>query len=385
MPRSSAQIRDSIQARWNRYLTRHATLLSSDRLSGSSPPSVFVGTRGYPKINVGPMVPPEHGDTALLDSPERWIGMTLGEILKYRLRLVRGVRQINAGNTDGRYVENLQEVAMSERPAEAFVEFDGAARPAAPADGQNAPFGPIGKIRSAMFSNTSATGKIEKVYYDDDLEAREAVMTLYGSGVAISKIQRCLSIGMLGKRRKLVPTRWSITATDSIISRSLVEDALDAPVIDSYRVFFFRHLGNSFSIVLFPHRWIYEMIEAWNARDGMGFGSDHEGASGIGHPPAIAGAYFAARLAVAEYLARNGIQAGALVLREIAPEYAVPVGVWQVREGMREAMRRFPVIAQSFDDALEKACIPLSVAKQEWLSRGEITKLLKQRTLSEFT
>ena len=145
---------------------------------------------------------------------------------------------------------------------------------------------------------------------------------------------------MMGKKRKLVPTRWSITATDDIISQSLIDEALDYPLIDGIRVFHFEHMGNLFSVILFPHRWLYEMIEAWYSKGVLGFGSDHEDARGIDHPPEIAGAYFAAKLAVGEYLVRNQIQSGALILREIRPEYAIPVGVWQIREGVREAMRQ---------------------------------------------
>ena len=45
-----------------------------DSINGSSPPSVFVGSYGYPKVGVGPMLPPIHGNTTLLDNPEQWIG-----------------------------------------------------------------------------------------------------------------------------------------------------------------------------------------------------------------------------------------------------------------------------------------------------------------------
>ena len=101
--------------------------------------------------------------------------------------------------------------------------------------------------------------------------ANEAVLNLYDAGVEISKIQKCFSIGMLGKKRKLTPTKWSITATDDIISKWLVHEILEMPQINSYETYHFEHLGNLFSIVLFPHRWMYEMIEAvvfvaWCAR-----------------------------------------------------------------------------------------------------------------------
>ena len=86
---------------------------------------------------------------------------------------------------------------------------------------------------------------------------------------------------MMGQKRKLVPTKWSITATDDIISKSLTGEVLDYNLIDSCKVFSYEHLGNSFSVVLFPHRWIYEMIEAWYSNGILGFGSDHEDARGV--------------------------------------------------------------------------------------------------------
>ncbi len=373
-----------MEARWNEQLFRYGNLFSSESISGSSPPSVFVGTHGYPRLNVGPMVPPVHGDTSLLDSPERWAGRTLEEIVNYRLKLVRGVQRVKVGQTGGRYICRLQEIAMSDRPADSEMQFEKAVAPASLVDGYSAPFGPVGSIKSMSLASVPAQRRIEKTYYDTDLGAGEAVVGLYNSGIDVSRIQRCLSIGMLGRKRRLVPTRWSITATDDIISRSLVEGILDAPVIDSHRVFFFEQMGNLFSVVLFPHRWLYEMIEAWYSGGALGFGSDHEDARGMGHRPAIAGAYYAARLAVAEYLARNNIQSGVLVLREIRPEYAVPVGVWQVREGVRAAMGMPPAITDGFERSLDAACAPLGVSKQEWLSHGSILRLVRQRTLSDF-
>ena len=84
-------------------------------------------------------------------------------------------------------------------------------------DGESAPFGPMGEIKSAKFSGTTSVKPIERTFYDVDLKAQDAVLNLYNSGIEISKIQKCFSIGMLGQNRKLVPTKWSITATDDII------------------------------------------------------------------------------------------------------------------------------------------------------------------------
>ncbi len=384
MSSDSQDIRRAILAKWHESLSKYGNLFSSDSLSGTSPPSVFVGSYNYPKVFVGPMVPPIHGDTSLLDSPEKWKGKSLEEIVNFRLNLIRGIQKISITQTDGRYIENLQEVAMSSKPTDSDLIFQKALSSSVSLDGESAPFGPIGEIKSAKFSGTSSVKSIEKIFYDKDLKAQDAVLNLYNSGIDISKIQKCFSIGMLGQKRKLVPTKWSITATDDIISKSLTAEILDYSLIDSCRVFSYEHLGNTFSVVLFPHRWIYEMIEAWYSNGILGFGSDSEDARGINHPPAIAGAYFAAKLGVLEYLSEKKIQAGVVILREIKPEYAIPVGVWQIREGIREAMKKTPIIADNFDNALVLASDKMSISKSEWLSHGNISKIIRQKTLSDF-
>jgi len=370
--------------KWHETLSKYGNQFSSDSISGTSPPSVFVGSYNYPKVFVGPMVPPIHGDTSLLDSPEKWKGKSLEEIVNFRLNLIRGIKKTPIDQTDGRYIENLQEVTMSSKPIDSDLIFQKKTSSNVSLDGESAPFGPMGEIKSAKFSGTTSVKPIERTFYDVDLKAQDAVLNLYNSGIEISKIQKCFSIGMLGQKRKLVPTRWSITATDDIISKSLVDEILDYSLIDSCRVFSYEHLGNVFSVVLFPHRWIYEMIEAWYSNGILGFGSDSEDARGIDHPPAIAGAYFAAKLGVAEYLNKKKIQAGVVILREIRPEYAIPVGVWQVREGIREAMKQNPIISDDFEHALLLASNKMSISKSEWLSRGNIVTLMRQKTLSDF-
>ncbi len=383
LPSDSQDIRRSILAKWHENLSKYGNLFSSDSISGTSPPSVFVGSYNYPKVLVGPLVPPIHGDTSLLDNPEKWTGKSLEEIVNFRLNLVRGIQKISVNTTQGRYIEDLQEVAMSSKPIDSDLEFHKSVSNIS-IDGESAPFGPIGEIKSVKFFGSSSTKSIEKTFYDNDLKAKDAVLNLYNSGIDVSRIQKCFSIGMLGQERKLVPTKWSITATDDIISKSLTHEILDYRLIDSCKVFSYEHLGNLFSIVLFPHRWIYEMIEAWYSNGILGFGSDHEDARGIDHPPAIAGAYFAAKLAVVEYLSKNKIQSGAIILREIRPEYAIPVGVWQIREGIREAFKKKPIIADSFNHAISLASKMMSVSKSEWLSHGDIGKLMRQKTISDF-
>ncbi|MFY9300551.1 MAG: hypothetical protein WAO91_05120 [Candidatus Nitrosotenuis sp.] len=382
---TARDIRKGIEENWKEYLSKYGNLFSSNAVSGSSPPSVFVGSYGYPKVGVGPMVPPTHGDTSILDLPEKWLGKSLEEIVNFRLNLVRGVKNVPVSEPQGRYIEDLQELAMAQNTPDADIVFQKNTTPITTIDGESAPFGPIGEVRTMKLSGVSSNKPIEKTYYDRDLGAADAVLKLYNSGIEISKIQKCLSIGMFGKKRRLVPTRWSITATDDMISKSLISEILDYQQIDSNLVFRHEHLGNMFSVLLFPRRWIFEMEEAWHAEKGqVGFGADAEDANGLDHYPSIAGAYFAARLGVAEYLQRKKRQAGVLVLREIRPEYAVPVGVWQVREAIRAALSGKPEMVQTMEQGIDAACKKMSISKKEWLQKGTILKMLKQKSITDY-
>ncbi len=385
MERTSVEIRKTIEDNWNAYLSRYANLFSSNYIEGSSPPSVFVGSYGYPKVLAGPMVPPVHGDTLLLDSPESWAGKKIEEIVNYRLSLVRGVQAVPVNAPEGKYIESLQDLAMSSRSTDSELEFVKNARATTSIDGENAPFGPIGEIKNAKFSSSSTDKNIEKIFYDKDLLAQDGIVDLYNRGIEISRIQKCLSIGMFGKNRKLVPTRWSITATDDIISKSLLEEIKNFEEIDFCQVFSYEHLGNLYCVIMFQSRWMFEMQEAWYDQEGnVGFGSDFEDMKGLDHYPQTTGAHFSSRLAVAEYLLSKKLQAGVLVLREIRPEYAVPLGVWQVREGVRMALKQKPVICPNFEEGLDLTCKGLSIDKKEWLARSKLYRARKQRSISDY-
>jgi DNA repair protein NreA len=393
---SSAEIKKKLEQNWIQFIKANSAKLSLGTIDGSSPPSIFVGRYGYPKVRIGPMIPPLHGDTTILDRTELWTGKSIEEIANYRLSLVLGTMNVNVHDiSSSRYLENMQELAMSERPAEAEATFE--KRPVADAhmqkelrlDHEATPFGPAAPLRGFNVSSLSADQRIETAYYDTDLRAAEAMMELYRRSVEISIIQRVLSMGMLGvkKKRKLVPTRWSISATDDLISSMLVKEIAMNPTIDLFEVTRYSHLANYYSIILIPNdRWIFEMIESWFTSQGqVATGADSEDERGLNHNPTIAGAYFAARLAVAEHLARRHKKAGAIVLREIHPNYVMPLGVWQIREGVREALKNPPQKFERFDHAMSFACSYMSVSKNEIVQKSWLWKSFKGQTkISDF-
>lgn len=400
MATTAQDIKRRLEENWIHFLNANSTRLTLETLSGATPPSVFVGRYGYPKkVKVGPMIPPIHGNTAILDMPEMWLGKTIEEIVNYRLSLVRGLSNINIHTTSGRYIESLQELAMASKPAESEATFE--KRPIVDIEQEkdsgldidSAPFGPAAPLKTFKTSSSlSIDQRLENAFYDKDLRAAEAVVRLYHRyGIEVSRIHRVLSMGMLGlqKNRRLVPTRWSISATDDIISASLLKRLTEEAyqTIDFFEVYRYYHLGNYYSIMLIPDNvWRFEMQEIWFDNNGnMRIGVDFENAKGLDHYPSIAGAYFAARLGATEHLFKRRKKAAVLVLREIRPEYVMPIGVWQIREGIRDALKgkgKGKGKKQHFDDfeqAMSFACANLSISKKEVISNSKLYKNVREQ------
>lgn len=360
-------------------------LMEREAIQGSSPPAVFVGHAGYPYVRAGPMIPPFFGNTSILDTPELWLGKGLEEIVEYRYSLIRGTRRIKVGEArdGGRLVFSLQELAMGDGPVDSEATL--LRKPKGPVifSEYAQPFGPSAPLKSFEISDLRVDRRIERAYYDRDLRAADAILDLYKDGVPITKIQRAFSVGMFGRpqARRLVPTRWSITAIDSLLSAQIVERLKGFESIDKYRVHSFRTLYNLFLAILLPMRWSFEWIEAWFPGSTWNLGGsrpalmgDYEGYGGRRTYASVGGCYYSARLAIAEGLLKEGRQAAALVMREIYPGYSMPVGVWLVREGVRRAMASEPREFESLEEALAYARSELTVPLGRWIEHSAILR-----------
>ncbi|MEM2025403.1 MAG: Nre family DNA repair protein [Desulfurococcaceae archaeon] len=372
-------------------------LLGSLEVRGSSPPAVFVGRHGYPYVYAGPLVPPFSGDTSLLDTPELWLQASVKDVVDYRVQLVRGKARfhVEEANNPPRLLEEAQLVAMGSKPVESEMKL--ARRPSASIllDDEVQPMGPSAPMEGLRVDEVSTNRHVERAAGDVDLKAKDAVLELYRKGVRPSQIQRAFSMGLLGVRgrRRLVPTRWSITAVDSTISRTLRDEVVKRmPEIGEYRVYSFRFMDNLFVVLLYPGKWSYESIEAWfpgttwNPGGGsVAFCGDWEGYRGRTTYASMGGCYYAARLAVAEHLAKIGRQASALVLRESYPGYIMPVGVWLVRECMRRALEGECERHDNLKDALKSAFSKLATSPRLWMQVSKALRdELKQEKLTKF-
>lgn len=366
-------------------------------MEGSTPPGVFVGRIGYPKVYIGPMIPPYFGDTMILDTPELWVGKGIDDIIDYRFSLIRGkvMASVFDAREGTRTLDSLQELALSGKPVDSEAKLARRPHMTLTLSAESQPFGPSAPLISFRASEASIDHKIERVFYDKDLKAADAVRDLYDRGTSVTRIQRAFSLGMFGegKRRRLVPTRWSITAVDSILSSSLVDRVKQCPPINEYRVYYFENLDNRFLAILMPEAWSFEWIEAWfpgTTWNPAGTGTpalmgDFEPYEGRKTYPDVGGCYYSCKLAVAEALEQERRQASALVLREIHPGYIVPVGVWNVRESIRETLRRKPELFPDLKSALNHAMTKLTIPLEKWIQNSQLlNRALFQKKITEF-
>jgi len=371
-------------------------LIQSIEIDGSSPPSVFIGRIGYPYVYAGPLVPPIHEDTSFYDIPELWFGKSIDEITAFRSMLIRGKHRVHVKEFEnaGKIMENTQELALAVNPVD--VELTLKKRPHGFffLDDNVQPFGPSAPIQNLRVSSAKWDYHIQKAYYDRDLKAADAIIELYTKGVLVTKIQRALSVGAFGlnENRRLIPTRWSITAVDSIISEKLMEKIKTFPEINEYRVYESHYLDNIFEILMIPDAWSYEAIEAWypgtvwnpNGSNIVLF-SDWEEFNGRTTYAEIGGCYYAARLAVCEQLLKERRQATVIVLREAHPGYIMPVGVWQVRENVRNAMKQQPLKFYTLDEALGRIASQFKIPLNQWIKESKLLqKALFQKKLTEY-
>ncbi len=380
------------------YSAQKTTNLIGGRLEleGSSPPSVFIGRTGYPKVAIGPMVPPTIGDTSLLDTPELWTGKSVQEIIDFRSQLVRGMHYVNVYEVEARdpLVERTRELALVSRPAVVDAKFSKRPVGRVVLDDEVQPFGPSAPLHAFSVENVPLDQHLEQKFYDTDAPARAAVSELYRDGTLVSQLQRAFSVGAFGdhRRRRFVPTRWSITAVDSMLGEQLMERTRAAPTIDDFRIYETYDLDTRWVILMMPTSWRYELIEAWYPETTWNpFGGevvvmgDAEFYGGRKTYASIGGCYYAARLAVNELLTRERRQAGVVILRETHPGYVLPVGVWNVREHVRRALKEAPRSFDALEAALARVSQVMAIPLARWGKESRVlTDLKVQRRLEAF-
>ena len=222
------------------------------------------------------------------------------------------------------------------------------------------------------------------------------MIELNKSNVGVNQLHKILSAGMLGvkKNRKLVPTRWSITAVDSNLSEYFIDEKIKYfSFINDLKLFYSNYLENYFYVLLIPRQWSFELMEAWkpgsswamDAKEPV-FTTDFEFYNGRkSYADNTAGAYYAVRIAITEYLMKIKKQATVLVFREIGNSGTPNLGVWKCREIVRDALKQSPLTFSELDLALKYVDEKLTIPINYWYKNSEVLNDIKhQRRITEY-
>lgn len=347
-----------------RAQARVVSSISGEELQGYTPPSMLVGEQGYPRVNVYLLLPPGASmeESRLHEDPIGWsLSKTpLARIIEYRGGMVGAGLRVYARDPWMLYEKEISLAVASTRPVDTEARLKRMPLPRLRFDGLTKPLGPTAPARDVRVSGSPKLhSRLEKRIWDDTLSS-EAVVDLYRSGVDVYTIQRAFSAGLFGRlrNRRLVPTRWSITAVDDIISRDLRREIRDYNIVNDTMVFHTSYLGNRFTIIVMPGEGSFEWIEAWHpaglwtagARTVTRFRLYEDP---LGRATADDGGFSAARMAVLEWMSRNRVRGDVVILREILPSYYAPVGNWHIRETVRRAMEAGPIASSTDPGELE--------------------------------
>ncbi len=378
-----------------KYYFKNMTISSikNNEVYGNSPPDIFIGRFGYPNVSIGPLIPPRFGDTSILGSPELWTGRSMEEIVSFRSALVRGMHRSRVTNADnGRIEEMIKELALADTCSESSELLSRRPEPKIVLDENSQPYGPSAPLKDMKIYSSKANPKIEKAYEDTSMSATDALVELYGQGVMVSRIQKALAAGILGRgvRRRFVPTRWSITAVDDTLSKHNLKEVKQNEPTEEILVYENNALDNRWEIVMFPGSWEYELVEAWYPNTtwnmesrNIQIYSSYEPFSGRSKYAEIGGCYYAARLASSELLKKMGRQAKVVILREAHPGYIMPVGVWNVREHVREALRGTPLSFGNINDLFAHLRSKLDISVHDWMENSALLRnVTRQRRLA---
>jgi hypothetical protein len=383
------------------FRERFEETVQGDSMFGSVSPSIFVGRSNYPNVSAGILSPVGNEEQAAqFATSGAWYdeGVSLSDVFRRRTSLLNSSRAapVDVHDTWDGFVGVGREVAIADRPVQVEIGLADDPRLDFDVDDVATPTGPRATAQSASLGeNPHVPRPVKKTLEDDDWRAEGAINYLYRRGFDVYDVNTILSAGALGRSedRRLVPTRWSITAVDDTVGQYLRGRVRDNPGVDTVQVYRNEFVGNAYWIVLAPGNWEFELVEmkapgsVWNPdpEAGTWLASDYENYEGrTGYVDETAGAYHAARLAVLEHLDDVGRQASCLVLRHVSDDYWGPAGVWQVREAVRHAFDGHRGEAETFDDAVRGVAdhLPVSLAA---LRRKSTMVAGRQSRLADFS
>jgi hypothetical protein len=378
---------------------KYKSLDNLSELESTSPPSVFVGSQIKEGIvNIGILSPLEKDNEAwIYDSPKYWASQGLGlkEVLHIRKGLLNSIfrAKIIDPRKENKFLKMSQELALSSKPVDVEIKIKSKINTDMKKDRILTPQGMTAQLENARItSNIKVDPAVEKAI-NDDVKASESIAELHQKNYSEYFLSQILSIGSLGlkKDKKLVPTRWAITATDDIIGKKLIEKIKNYKELENHELFFGEYMGNAYLIFLFPRIFSFELFElylpgsSWNPTNEIKAATDYESHEGRkNYAENTGGGYYATRLPVTEYLEKIKRKASVLVIRIELPSYWAALGVWVVRESVRKALETkklsFNEMRDMFENARKISMIKFGFDPEKVFKKSKIIENIKTQT-----
>lgn len=356
--------------------------------SGATP-NLFIGQYGYPHVNAGVLATESYTQH---DDPTAWTAnkTPIPQIMAYRSQLINSTTKADVAKPQDTLTDLRSLIAQATQAVAIDVEL--AKKPIFTIQYPQGttPHGPSVSLKHAeLTQNVHVPTDVDKTLSDDLLAAQQ--LSMLHKRHDEYYLQKLFSAGLLGKTKKLVPTRWTITAVDDTLGKEHLAKIRELPVMSEALVYTGGHYGNTYCILFLPHHWQYELFELYAGSQEMTqwLWTDDEPYTGrTNYAEDTAGGYYAARLGITRKLLAEKRQGAVLAFRFVTDEYTNPLGVWVVREAVRLCLANKPLrfasdnLAIAYLRAFSQKKCGIDVSAQ--LDKSKLLPRLRQRTLAAF-
>lgn len=359
------------------------------KIRGKSP-NIFVGHNSYPKVNVGYLLTQKYNHH---DDPKFFAinKFSIPDIITKRRQLLNSSINTNIQNHSHKLLESAKLIAKSSNPVDTEITLSNM-KGTFITDDVAMPFGASSKLEKIDVTDHIKIEKpIEKLTEDRDVLAKVALKELNKKDIDEYHLTKLLSVGTLGKNPKLVPTKWSITAVDDLIGIDLENNIKEFEEIN-FQIYNGEYLGNKYIICFLPGAFSFEFVEIMfpftraNPSNQIKINTDFEFVEGRKeYAFTTAGGYYASRLPILYFLNQIRKQARVIVFRCITHDYNTPLGVWVVREGVRETLKnKLNIEEQNLNEEIKNILKKYNVPNPNDVIKKSILLKEKQENLKKF-
>lgn len=346
--------------------------------------NAIVGEKNYPELKIY-NTSNEDKETSFFNTQEI-VKKDYSDIIKLKAKNILGnTNNIYVKKTNNKILEEIQDIYKAKKEVEFTSKFDKELKFNKPVINKlSGILGTKNELKNINLNENAKTSKQIEKYAENDAKSKEAIINLYERGTNEAQIINLLSLGTFGLEinKKIVPSRWAITAYDKIIENYIYKKLLTFKIIENYEAYYHKDKGNAFLIILAPDTFTFENYEFtpqdWYATDYVSINNK------LPYPePKTAGGFFATKVAIFEHLKKRKRQASIICLREI-DNYEIPLGVVFVRESVRETMKNKIFTCQTQTQLLTFLKKFHPAHTQKYLQSQTLKEAKKQKKLKEY-